>query len=88
MSRAFIIGDSAVLTSKQLYSYTYSMQFTVKIMDYLMKADTSGLQIAPKEAVRPGLKTASSGLGSVLLVALPLAVLFAALLILGPRRSR
>ena len=88
VSRAFIIGDSAVLTSKQLYSYTYSMQFTVKIMDYLLKTDASGLQIAPKEAVRPGLKTASSGLGSVLLVALPLAVLFAALLILGPRRSR
>ncbi len=88
VSRAFIIGDSAVLTSKQLYSYTYSMQFTVKIMDYLLKNEASGLQIAPKEAVRPGLKTASSGLGAILLVALPLAVLLAALLILGPRRSR
>ena len=88
VSHAFIIGDSAVLTSQQLYQYTYSQQFTVKVMDYLLKTGSEGLDIAPKEAVRPGLKTAGSGLGSLLLVALPLAVLLAAILVLGPRRDR
>ena len=44
--------------------------------------------IAPKEAIRPALGTGSTNLGSILLVALPLSVVFAALLILGPRRSR
>ena len=57
-------------------------------VEFLLKTDASDLQIAPKEATRPALGTESTGLGSVLLVALPLSVLFAALLILGPRRSR
>ena len=58
------------------------------MMEFLLKTDASDLQIAPKEASRPALGTGSTNLGSVLLVALPLAVLFAAILILGPRRNR
>ena len=88
VSRAFIIGDSAALASVELYRITYSMEFTIRVMEFLLKADASDLQIAPKNAVRPGLKTASADLGSVLLIALPLSALFAALLVLGPRRNR
>ena len=63
------------------------MEFTARVIDFLLKMDGSGTQIEPKDISRPGLKTASSNLGSVLLIALPLSVLFAALLILGPRKN-
>ena len=88
VSRAFIIGCSAVLADQQVFAMTDSQQVTIRVMEFLLKTDASDLMIAPKEAVRPALGTTSTGLGSILLVALPLSVLFAALLILGPRRSR
>ena len=88
ISRAFIIGCSAALADQQLYAMTDSQQVTIRVMEFLLKTDASDLQIAPKEATRPALGTGSTNLGSVLLVALPLTVLFAAILILGPRRSR
>ena len=88
VSRAFIIGCSAALADQQLYAMTDSQQVVIRVMEFLLKADASDLQIAPKEAVRPALGTGSTSLGSVLLVALPLSALFAALLVLGPRRDR
>ena len=82
------VGCSAALADQQLYAMTDSQQVTIRVMEFLLKTDASDLMIAPKEAIRPALGTASTGFGSILLVALPLSVLFAALLILGPRRSR
>ena len=87
VSRAFIIGDSAVLTSRELYEYTNSMQFVVQVMDSLLQVEESGVQVSPKDIIRPGLKAASSSLGSILLVAMPLLVLLAALLVMRPRRN-
>jgi len=88
ISRAFIIGCSAALADQQLYSMTDSRQMVVRIAEFLLKLDASDLNIMPREAVRPALSAASSGMGSLILVALPLGVLAAALLVLGPRRSR
>ena len=88
VSRAFIIGCSAALADQQVYAMTDSMQMTIRVMEFLLKMDASDLMIAPKEAIRPALGTGSTSLGSVLLVALPLSVLLAALLVLGPRRNR
>lgn len=88
VSRAFIIGSGYTLTDKGLYSITRSQELTVNVMDFLMQQGGTGLNIAPKDAARPGLKTESLNLGSILLIALPLSVLFAALLILGPRKNR
>ena len=87
VSRAFIIGSGYTLTDKGLYSITRSQELTVNVMDFLMQQGGTGLNIAPKDAARPGLKTESLNLGSILLIALPLSVLFAALLILGPRKN-
>ena len=87
VSRAFIIGDSAVLTDGTLYTQTDNMNFTVMVMDYLQSTDGSDIQISPKEISRPGLKTGSASLGSILLIALPLSAMFAALLVLGPRKN-
>ena len=88
ISRAFIIGCSAAMADQQLYAMTDSQQLTIRVMEFLLKMDASNLQITPKEANRPALSTGSTSLGSILLVALPLSVLFAALLVLGPRKSR
>ena len=88
VSRAFIIGSGYTLTDKGLYSITRSQELTVNVMDFLMQQGGTGLNIAPKDAARPGLKTESLNLGSILLIALPLSVLFAALLILVPRKNR
>ena len=88
VSRAFIIGCSAALADGQLYTMTDSQQMVIRVMEFLLRLDTSDLSIMAREAVRPSLGTGSTNIGSVLLVALPLAVLCAALLVLGPRRSR
>ncbi|MBP5726560.1 MAG: Gldg family protein, partial [Clostridia bacterium] len=85
VSRAFIIGCGQTLIDKSLYSITRSQELTVNVMEFLLQKGKTGLNIAPKDAARPGLKTESLSLGSILLIALPLSVLFAALLILGPR---
>jgi len=88
VSRAFIIGCSAALADQQLYTMTDSQQVTIRVMEFLLQTDASNLTISPKDALRPGLSTASTNLGSILIVALPLMVLAAAVLVLGPRRSR
>lgn len=88
ISRAFIIGCSAALADQQLFAMTDSQQMTIRVMEFLLQTDASDLMISPKEALRPGLRPESTNLGSVLIVALPLAVLAAAVLVLGPRRSR
>lgn len=88
VSRAFIIGCSAALADQQVYAMTDSQQVTIRVMEFLLKTDASELLIAPKDAIRPSLSTASTNLGSLLLIALPMSVLFAALIVLGPRRSR
>ena len=88
VSRAFIIGCSAALADQQLYSMTDSRQFVIRIAEFLLKLDASDLNIMPREAVRPSLSVNSSAVGSLILVALPLGVLFAAFIVLGPRRSK
>lgn len=88
VSRAFIIGCGDVLIDRSLYSVTHSQELTVNVMEFLLQNDGTSLNITPKDAARPGLKTESLSLGSILLIALPLSVLFAALLVLGPRKNR
>ena len=86
ISRAFIIGCSAALTERQLYAMTDAQQLMIRVMEFLLNMDASDLSIMAKEAIRPGLSTDSVALGSVILVALPVTVLGAALLVLGARR--
>ena len=87
VSRAFIIGCSAALADQQLYSMTDSRHMVIRVAEFLLKLDASDLNIMPREAVRPSLSVNSSAMGSLILVALPLGVLMAALLVLGPRKN-
>ncbi len=88
VSRAVIIGSTATLTSEYYYSMTHAQEFIIRTMEYLVDSAASNLEIMARTAVRPALSAEALTLGSMLLVALPLAVLAAALLILYPRRHR
>ena len=86
VSRACVIGCSGALVNEQVYAMTDIQQFLVRVAEFLLDLDASDLNILAKEAIRPALDTGSIGPGTVLLVALPAAVLLAALLVLGRRR--
>ncbi|MBQ3279115.1 MAG: Gldg family protein [Clostridia bacterium] len=88
VSRAFIIGCSAVLTEQQVWSMTDAQQFILRVAEFLQNLDASDLKIMAKDALRPSLRPESTGMGSVILVALPAMVMLAALLVLVPRRRR
>lgn len=86
VSRAVMIGSTATLTSEYYYSMTHAQEFIIRTMEYLVDSAASNLHIMARTAVRPGLSADALTLGSLLLVALPLAVLGAALFTLYPRR--
>ena len=88
VSRAFVLGCSTLLTSSQIHAMTDAEEFILRTMQFLLDAQPSDLGIMARTAVRPALSARSYGLGSLLLVALPMAVIAAALLILLPRRNR
>ncbi len=88
VSRAVIIGSTATLTSEYYYSMTHAQEFIIRTMEYLVDSAASSLDIMSRTAVRPALSAEALTLGSLLLVALPLGVVAAALLILYPRRHR
>ena len=88
VSRAFVLGCSAVLTEPQIWSMTDTRQFLLQVFSFLLDTEASTLNISPKDALRPALGVGSTGLGSVVLVLLPLMVLAAALIVLIPRRNR
>lgn len=88
VSRAVVLGCSTLLTSGQIYVMTDAQEFIASMTAWLAKEETASLDIMAKTAFRPQLSAASTGLGTVVLVALPLGVLAAALLVLGPRRHR
>ena len=88
VSRAVIIGSTATLTNEYYYSMTHAQEFIIRTLEYLINASSSNLHIMSRTAVRPGLSADALSLGSIILVALPLAVLGAALVILYPRRHR
>ena len=88
VSRAFIFGSASLLTNEQIYAMTDSRELVIRVAAFLLDADASGLKIAAKNAVRPALSVRGNQLGSLIVTALPLIVLFAALCVLWPRRNR
>ncbi len=88
VSRVFAIGCSAALTEETLYQSTFIQEFWISLMGDLMPQKTVSLDIIAKAAFRPNLTVGSQTLGVALIIALPLLVLAAALIVLLPRRNR
>ncbi len=86
VSRAVMLGSTSMLISEAAHSSANTREFILHVMDYLTGGDSASLNIAPKVASRPALSADALTLSSIVLVALPLAILAAALLILYPRR--
>ena len=88
LSRAFIIGSTETLVNEGILSMTDGQYLTIRVMEYLLDLDASNLSIMPKVGLHPTLGTGSTMPGSILLAALPAAVLLAALLVMARRRNR
>ena len=86
VSRAVILGSPSLLTSTDSHSNVYIREFIVRIADHLVDNESDDLSIAPKVAFRPRLSADALSMGSMMLVALPLTILAAALIVLYPRR--
>ena len=88
VSRAFIIGCSPALTNEDSLTIKASEQLMIRTMEFLLNLETSNLDIMKRPAVRASLGVGNLRLGTVLIVALPAAVLPAAILVLSRRRRR
>ena len=88
VSRAVVFGCSIALTDETVYSMTDIRKLIIRTTEFLLDTGASDLNIEARTALRPALGTGGTGLGSVMLAALPAAVLAAALLVLLPRRNR
>lgn len=86
LSRAVILGSTSLVTSEEAHSNAYSREFIIRVADYLVDNTSDDLSIAPKVAFRPRLSADALSMGTMMLVALPLTVLAAALIVLFPRR--
>jgi len=88
MTRAVMLGCSSMLTSSEVYSMTNTAEFLVRCFEYLLNTEPVDMSIVAKPALRPQLSARSVASGTALAVALPFAVLAAAVAVLGRRRSR
>ena len=88
VSNAFILGCSTLLTSQEEYAMTVSQEFILRTVEFLLGEEQSDLSLMARSAVRPALSASSTALGTAVIVALPLLVLGAAVLVLLSRRHR
>lgn len=88
VSRAFVLGSSTLLTASQIHAMTDAQEFIVRVVEFLLDSEPVDLGIMAKAALRPQLSVGSTTMGSVMLVALPLLVIAAAVLVLWPRRNQ
>lgn len=86
VSRAVMLGSTAMLTSEYYHSMSHGEAFIIRTVEYLADNAASNLDIMARTAIRPSLSAEALTLGSIILVLLPTAILGAALIILFPRR--
>ena len=88
VSRMFAIGNSTVFTDEYMYQRTFNEEFILQVMGELLPQKSVSLDIMAKSAFHPGLTAGSQTTGLALLVAVPLSIFLAAVLVLTPRRNR
>ena len=88
VSRAFLCGSSGMMTEEQIYAMTDAQQLIIRMTEYLTGQSGSNLEIMARNAVRQALSARSNGPGSVIVTAMPLAVLMAAAIVLIRRKNR
>lgn len=88
VSRAFAAGCSALFINEYIYQRTFNEEFMLVLLGELLPDKMVSLDIMASTALRPALKVGSQPFGVALIVAIPLLVLAAGLIVLLPRRSR
>ncbi len=88
ISRLFIAGSSALFTAEYVYQRTFVQQFLLMLLGELTPSRSVSLDHLVTAALRPALTVGSRSLGVALVVAAPLLVLIAGLIVLLPRRNR
>ncbi len=86
LSKAVVLGSSAVLTEEWIWARTDTEAFLYSLVNWLRPA-SGNLMIGARSAVRPQLTVGTLGLGTLVIIILPALVLAAALLVLGYRRK-
>ncbi|MBQ6175078.1 MAG: Gldg family protein [Clostridia bacterium] len=84
-SRACAIGCSTALTDTEVFARTDNRELIVRITDWLLN-ESEFTGISARDAVRPQLSVRSVGLGSAVVLLLPIAVIAAAVVVLGFRQ--
>ena len=81
-----LVGPTNRSESEEVIKDLGVNEFIIRMVDYLVDNETGDISIAPKVAYRPRLSADALTMGSIMLVALPMTILAAALIILYPRR--
>lgn len=88
ISRAFAIGNSAVLINEYIYQRTFNEEFLMVLLGEMLPDKTVSLDIMASAALRPALTVGSKTIGIALTAVIPMLVLIAGLCVLLPRRNR
>ena len=88
ISRAFAIGNSAMLINEYIYQRTFNEEFLLMLLGEMLPEKTVSLDIMASTALRPALTVGSQQTGIILTVMIPLLVIMAGLCVLLPRRNR
>lgn len=88
ISRAFAIGNSLAFVADYVYQRAYTEEFVLTMMRQLVPDKAVSLDIMASTALRPALTVGSQPMSIALIVALPLVIIVAALMVLLPRRNR
>lgn len=88
ISRAFAIGNSAMLINEYIYQRTFNEEFLLMLMGEMLPEKTVSLDIMASTALHPALTVGSQKTGIILTALVPLLVIIAGLCVLTPRRNR
>lgn len=88
VSRMFAAGSSPLFIWEYIYESAYVEEFLMAVLGELMPESRISLDIMASTALRPALTVGSQHTGIALIIALPLIIIAAGLLVLLPRRNR
>ena len=78
----------AMLTGEAIHAMTDTQQLIIRAAEFLTQSENIKTDIMAKLALRPQLSAKGNRLGSVILVALPMVILFTAVAVLVPRKRK
>lgn len=88
ISRMFACGSSLMLTEEYIYQRTYCQEFILTILNAMVPASSTSLDIQPSLAVRPGLKAGCESKALTVMITIPALIMCVGIFVITKRRSR